>query len=213
MTLFGSISPFQTPFETRADAAKAVAEYTVDGERIREDLTASLSYMITHIPSMFAPVSVVSWSANVFGFRAPSGRIEASAPLFRVIHQSRTENPRWQTNYIRLAATIARDQIRMQQQTFAALQQVRQTLNETSDIITRSYEERSSAMDRVFDDYSRSVRGTELYSDPDAGLTVELPYGYKEVWTNGSDYILSDDANFNPNLESLQNWRRMEAKG
>ena len=210
MTLFGSISPFQTPFETRADAAKAVVEYMIDGEVVREDLTASLSYMTTHIPSMFASVSVVSWSANVFGFRAPSGRMDGAASLFRVIHQSRAENPQWHTNYIRLAATTSRDQIRMQQQAFAAMQRVRQTLNETSDIIARGYEERSRAMDRVFDDYSRSIRGTELYSDPYAGRTVELPNGYREVWTDGTDYILSDNANFNPNIESLQNWRRME---
>ena len=211
MTLFGSISPFQTPFEPRADAAKAVVEYTIDGEVVREDLTASLSYMTSYIPSMFASLSVVSWSANVFGFRAPSGRMDAAAPLFRVVHQSRAENPQWHTNYIRLAATTARDRIRMQQQAFAAMQRVRQTLNETSDIIARGYEERSRAMDRVFDDYSRSVRGTELYADPCAGRTVELPNGYREVWTDGTDYILSDNANFNPNTESLRSWRRMEA--
>ncbi len=68
-------------------------------------------------------------------------------------------------------------------------------------------------MDRVFDDYSRSIRGTELYADPNDNRSVELPYGYRDVWTNGTDYILSDDVNFDPNVELMENWRRMEVRG
>lgn len=62
----------------------------------------------------------------------------------------------------------------------------------------------------------------ETYSDPTPGLAdfetgnrqpaVQLPNGYNYLWTNGQGgYILTNNANFNPNVEfQSDGWRRME---
>jgi hypothetical protein len=40
---------------------------------------------------------------------------------------------------------------------------------------------------------------------------VELPAGYRNVWGNANgEYILSDNANYNPNVGGTQSWRQMQ---
>ena len=33
----------------------------------------------------------------------------------------------------------------------------------------------------------------ETYTDPSTNSRVELPYGYNDAWTNGTDYVMSGD--------------------
>lgn len=73
-------------------------------------------------------------------------------------------------------------------------------------MLYESWRKRSDAYDRIFDNYSRSLRGVDVYDDPVSSRQVELPNGYRHAWSNGSDYLLSDDAGFNPNAESPQRW-------
>jgi hypothetical protein len=90
------------------------------------------------------------------------------------------------------------------------MQRVRQSQLEVSDMIARSYEERSATYDRIFDNYSRAVRSVDAYADPISGRQVELPNGYKTAWTDGDTYVLSDNPNFDPNIGSTQSWERMK---
>ena len=52
----------------------------------------------------------------------------------------------------------------------------------------------------------------DSYVDPINNWEVELPTGHDNAWTNGSEYIFSDDAGFNPNIGSKQEWTRMGSK-
>ena len=72
-----------------------------------------------------------------------------------------------------------------------------------------SYRERSAAYDRIFDNYSQTVRGVETYVDPATNSKMELPNGYSDAWTNGTDYVMSNDPRFDPNVGSSQNWQRL----
>jgi len=73
-------------------------------------------------------------------------------------------------------------------------------------MLFESWPKRSEAYDRIFDSYSQSLRGVETCSDPVSSRQVELPTGYRHAWSNGSDYVLSDDPGFNPNTGSGQSW-------
>ena len=48
-----------------------------------------------------------------------------------------------------------------------------------------------------------------LYADPDTHFRTGLPIGYSDAWTNGTDYVMSNDARFDPNTQSTGNWRRL----
>ncbi len=61
-----------------------------------------------------------------------------------------------------------------------------------------------------FDNYIQGLRGVETYNDPVNNWKVEIPVGYENAWTNGSDYVFSDNIQFDPNQGSTQNWTRME---
>jgi len=41
---------------------------------------------------------------------------------------------------------------------------------------------------------------------------IELPTGYDNAWTNGSDYVFSESQGYNPNISSTGNWTQMTRK-
>ena len=107
---------------------------------------------------------------------------------------------------------VTRNQLRQQQAVFQQMQQIRRSQSEVSDMIHEGYQRRSAAMDRVFDKYSESIRGVDTYRDPVNDREVQLPNGMRNAWTNGSEYIFSDEAGYNPNIGSNQNWQQMERR-
>ena len=116
--------------------------------------------------------------------------------LFQISMYSRFDNPTFNVSYIRLCAVITRENLRQQQAIFARYQQIRQTLQETSDIIWQTYQNRSASQDRIFERYSEALRGVDTYIDPVNNWNVQLPTGYNNAWANGTDYVFSDSPFF-----------------
>jgi hypothetical protein len=51
----------------------------------------------------------------------------------------------------------------------------------------------------------------ETYNDPVRGEPVELPSTHKHAWVSrGGEYILTDNPNFNPNVERRGDWVEMQ---
>ena len=211
MNLFGRISPFQFPFELRSDAAHIQVEYTLSGIPTVEDFTVSISYMVAYIPGMYGgSIGATTWIPTVTSFKAPKKEMNEKVKIFRIIADSRKDNPKWSEDVVKLTATITRDQIRQQNAIFRSMQQISRTQSEISDMIMESYEKRNAAYDRIFDNYSQAIRGVDTYVDPVNDWKVELPTGYDNAWTDGNDYIFSDDAGFNPNIGSNKDWKQMQ---
>lgn len=212
LNVFHQISPPNSPIETKADSARVKVDYTYNGRQMTEEFICSVSYIIAYTQTMYGPVALIHWVPQVESFRAPNEEMATKIRIFQIMVYSRVDNPLWSVNYTRLAATITREQLRQQQAIFARLQQIRQTMNEVDDIIARTYQNRSQAQDRMFDKYTQAYRGVETYIDPNTNRGVELPSGYGNVWTNGSEYILSDAPGYNPNTGSGQIWQPMNRK-
>lgn len=211
MNIFGQISPFQFPFELRADSARVRFEYMQGGRKMVEDVTATVDYFISTTMSLYGgPIQSVSWNPAIISFRAPAEEFDQKAVAYKIVIATRQENPRYTVELTRLMATITREQLRQQQAIFNRMQQIHRTQEEISDMIYEGYQKRSAAYDRMFDNYSQALRGLETYSDPVNNYNVELPTGYNSAWTNGIDYVISDSASFDPNVGSTQNWHKME---
>jgi hypothetical protein len=210
MQQFHQISPFQTPFQVHADAGKIKARYTSGGKAMIEEVIVTIDALITTTPSHYGPITSVYWSPTIRAFRAPAGEMDQRVGDFKVLHDSLKENPAWSLANIRFAATLTREHIRQQQAIFNRMQQIARSQGEISDMIMQSYEKRNQAYDRVFDNYSQAVRGVDAYVDPLTHRNVELPAGFDNAWTDGSTYVISDEAGFNPNIGSNRNWSRME---
>jgi hypothetical protein len=62
--------------------------------------------------------------------------------------------------------------------------------------IKQAWDNQVAVQERTNANFDQYVRGVENYRDS-RGETVELPSGYKNAYTNGREYVLTDDANFN----------------
>ncbi|MEN6311332.1 MAG: hypothetical protein ABFD80_07325, partial [Acidobacteriota bacterium] len=145
LNLFAQISPYQNPYETRADAGRVKVEYTLNGRRMVEDFTATITYFITALGTMSGTYAQnVSWSPVVNSFRAPAEEMPARIRLFQISVLSRFNNPVWRVSYTRLCAIVTREQLRQQQAIFARYQQIHKTLEECNDIIWQTYQNRSA---------------------------------------------------------------------
>ncbi len=212
MSVFNQISPFTFQYELKADAGHLRAQYRSQGQTRVEELTATINYMSAYFPGMNGPVTAISWMPQVKHFSAPAQEMNARAPFFKVMLDTYQENPAWALAGTRLSATITRNQLRNQQAIFNQMQQIRRTQQEVSDMIVKGYQARSAAQDRIFDKYSEAVRGVDTYRDPVNDWQVQLPTGMRNAWTNGSEYLFSEESDFNPNIGGNQNWERMERR-
>ena len=206
MNVFARISPPQFQYEIRADSARAKYRYTVSGQETIEDVTLTIVYFIAQMPSMYGYVPAITWSVAPRSFHAPSTDMDKRLETFRIIAASVQDNPAWHEHNMTLAAVITREQLRQQQQIFRRLEDIRRSQSEMSDQLFDSWQRRSEAQDRVFERYSQSIRGVETYSDPVSSRQVELPHGYRHAWSNGMDYVLSDDPAFDPNKAGGPIW-------
>jgi hypothetical protein len=58
----------------------------------------------------------------------------------------------------------------------------------------------------------QNIRGVQTFRDPATGKTQELSNLYDHAWQNRSnDYIMSNDASFNPNEHISGNWSELQA--
>jgi hypothetical protein len=169
-----------------------------------------VTYYITNSPTLSGMVvPSVSWSPTVVSFRCPAEEMPAKIRTFQIALMSRYDNPVWQVSYTRLCALVTREQLRQQQAIFARYQQIHKTLEECNDIIWQTYQNKSAAQDRMFDSYSQALRGVDTYVDPVNNWNVELPTGYANAWTNGTDYVFSESPSFDPGTVLSGSWQRM----
>ncbi|MGA8754313.1 hypothetical protein [Candidatus Deferrimicrobium sp.] len=78
---------------------------------------------------------------------------------------------------------------------------------------SESYRKRSESQDRISQSFSEYVRGVETYRNPYEGRPVQLPSGYSDAWVNArGEYLLSNNAGFNPNVGDTTEWRRMDRR-
>ncbi|MBZ5547093.1 MAG: hypothetical protein LAO22_03885 [Acidobacteriia bacterium] len=208
--VFAQISPPQFPYELRSDAAHVKFEYTEGGRKFVEDFTAVVDYLIITTSSLYGPVQSVDWTPVVSSFRAPAEDFDRNITAYKIVVASRQDNPRWGVEHVRLLATVTREQLRQQEAIFQRMQQIHKTLTEIDDMIYEGYQRRSAAYDHMFDNYIQGLRGVDTYRDPVNNYRVEIPVGYENAWTNGTDYVFSDSPSFDPNVSSNQNWHKMK---
>ncbi len=210
LQVYNRISPLQSRPQLQAEAALIETSPGTDTGKHRQHLVV-INRVYNAMPSMYGPVQTVSWNALVTSFTAPASDRKDVAVPFGVMMNSARLSPRWGVDCTRLTATCARNMLRQQQAIFNQMQQIRNTQSEISDMIMDGWEKRNAVMDGVYNRFSDYMRSSERYHDPIQDMTVDFPNIYDNAWTNGLDYVVSEDPNFNPNLTpDTRNWTRME---
>lgn len=195
----------------QCEAALSKVTFLEDGENRIEIYYLTVDSISQAMPGVYGVVYLHQWTVHTLVLRTPAAEAEAFAQWAPVIMRSARANVECLVGVTRMTAELTRQALHSQQQIFRRMQQISRTLSEIDDMIVDSYHRRSAAMDRVFEDYSQAVRGVETYVAPGMDLSpVELPVGYDRVWTDGNDYLLTNDPRFDPNELDLQRWTSME---
>ncbi|MBI4845600.1 MAG: hypothetical protein HY810_03885 [Candidatus Omnitrophica bacterium] len=194
-----------------AEGAKIRVEYVKDGREIEEEIFAVVEAVSFSMQSMMGVVTNINWTVDyVFSFKAEKGRLDSHYKTFQTIVHSFTLNPQWFNKYNQVVEYLVQRQIQQINNIGQLSKIISQTHNEISDMIMDSYNYRQKVNDRIADNFSKSIRGVEGYYDPGQDKAVELPNGYRDAWSNKlGEYILSDDPNFNPNVNSATTWEKM----
>ncbi|MBK9063559.1 MAG: hypothetical protein IPL89_10245 [Acidobacteria bacterium] len=148
---------------------------------------------------------------------ARDGRLDALHPLLGFIVSSFRPDPAWERRrdevQAQLTAQFNRNLAAGYSQIAAAGALSRQISANNDRMIASMDAQRASrnaAMDRVNDNFSQYIRGTERMQDPYWG-TSEHSYTEKYHWTDGQGgYQHSNDAGFNPNAGGTGNWQLMQ---
>jgi hypothetical protein len=197
-----------------AEGGKVRIRYAWQGAQFDEEIYGMVEVFRAPIATMFGADEIIIWFVDaLFSFRAAAGRLDASADLFSVMIRSFQLNPQWYAAFKSVAQYLAQMQIQRIHHIGQIGQILAQTGREIREQNLRDWYGRQEVYDRLSTDWSRTIRGVDGFFDPHRQEVVELPSGYGHAWANNlGEYILTEDASFNPNVHSNLHWEPMEQK-
>jgi len=197
-----------------AEAGKMRIEYNENGKEMEEEFYAAVSQFIINLPgSYYSPGYYINyWYIDlIFSFKAEKGKLDAQTKLFQTMLYSFKVNPQWYAKVANVKEQLAQMAIQNIQAVGRMSQIIAQASSEMREDQQRSWEYRQEINDKIAQNFSDYMRGVDQYYDPFAEKRVELPTGYKNVYSNNlGEYILTDDPNYNPNVGSNLTWQKLD---
>ncbi len=186
-----------------AKAAWARYEYQIGSQVWEEVVSCTLTYVNT-------PISVI-WSVqSACSFRAPKGQLDRMMPIMNTTVGTCRLSLDWFAGYMYVSQLFQERMAQGIRNAKALSDTVTANGEAIREMFRESYRLHSESQDRISQRFSEHIRGVETYNDPHKGYPVQLPSGYHDAWVNGKgEYILSNDANFNPNVADTAGWTRM----
>jgi hypothetical protein len=198
----GDVNGFHT------EAARARLSYNDDkGQPVEEWVTAEI--VVRKIP-MGPRGAAYDWHAvNVMSFRTPKGQLDANDRLFKLIASTIRPEPDWQKWSNGVIASLyqkKQEEAEKQAQIIQDFQnKVAQTINEVTANQMRGSMQSANGT-------SQLIREVQTFRDPTTGSTFELSNKFDNAWRdpNSQYYVMSDEANFDPNGKIDGNWTQLQ---
>ena len=181
--------------------------YQENGKEWEEDF-----YCVIIVARPQMGIQNLRWLADRnLSVRAPKGELDSHGAIARTFVQSFKIEKSWYARFSKAQSQW----IAMQQQGIHNAGVLSNIISSTNDhfdqTMAQSWQTRQQAEDRAAREFSEYIRDTENYNDPVNGKHVELPGGYERAWGNpNGEYILSNDAGFDPNRDSNTNWTEIQ---
>ena len=157
---------------------------------------------------------IVGWGFEFQSFRAEKGKLDATMPLFHVINRSAQIDLKWYAGMLDVQAQMHRDGMNAIAEAGRLSKYIAARSNEVNQMITDGYWKAQQANDRIYDNISQSIRGTQRFTDPYSQRSMELPNDYRHAYMSPrGEIIMSNDPNFNPAIEFREDWRELKPKG
>lgn len=188
-------------------AATVRIAYTRDDVILHEDFTCVL--LVTTVAAM---PGIVLWGPDtLYSCRAEPAALDQAGSLLHIMATSVQPTAQWFNTYVQIIQMWQRNQMQAIADAGRISQIISQTSSEISDMVRQAYENRQSSQDRIHREFSETIRGVETYNDPYRGRPVELPSQYRHAWvSDNGEYVLSDEAGFNPNIGDTRTWKRLD---
>jgi hypothetical protein len=189
--------------QSSAKSGRVRYEYQVGGQPWEEDVYVTLVYWPTQMGAI--------WSvSSAYSFRAPKGQLAHFAPVMNTTINSLRLSPDWYGGYM-YVQKLFQDRMKQGIRNARILSDtITRNNEEIRQMFSDSYRQRCESQDRISQKFSEYIRGVETYRNPYEDRPIQLPSGYNDVWANRSgEYILSNQAGFDPNVGSNLEWRRM----
>lgn len=183
------------------DAGIAGLEYEYNGHLFEGNISCGIA--VTDMPNGCA-----AWIADkIISTRTPKGQLTESEKVFSIILNSFRFNLQWFNMYQNYVQALTQYVLQDIYNAGIISSIITNTFNHISDTVRRSYEYQQSVNSKVFRGISESVRGVNSYYDPNKGYNVEMPNGYRYVYSNAlGEYYVTDNPSDNPNLRSNLSW-------
>ena len=185
-------------------SARVRYEYQVDGQPWEEVVYCTLTFMNWQMGTI--------WSVHsAYSFRAPKGQLDRLMPVMSATIDSFRLSLDWYAGYMYVQKLFV-DRMNQGIRNAGAISElIARNSEEIRRMFSESYRRRSESQDRISRSFSEYIRGVDTYRNPFENRPVELPSGYRNAWVNAlGEYVLSDDPNFNPNIGTNTEWRRMD---
>jgi len=189
--------------QSSAKSGRVRYEYQVGGQPWEEDVYVTLVYWPTQMGAI--------WSvSSAYSFRAPKGQLAHLTPVMNTTINSLRLSPEWYGGYM-YVQKLFQDRMKQGIRNARILSDtITRNNEEIRQMFSDSYRQRCESQDRISQKFSEYIRGVETYRNPYEDRPIQLPSGYNDVWVNRSgEYILSNQAGFDPNVGSNLEWRRM----
>lgn len=182
--------------------------YVENGQTWEEDFYC---VVLVYRPNM-GPQNLFWLADRNLSVRALKGQLDTMQPMTNAFVNSFRVERKWFGHFV----NIQKHWITSRQQGIADAGELSRAISRSNDAFDRammqSWNARQRAEERASREFSEYIRGSQNYNDPINGTQVELPGGYDHAWTNAlGEYVLTDDAGFDPNRHSNIDWVTMES--
>ena len=189
----------------RTEAARARLEFDRDGHSFEEWVTVA-EWMRLY-PAGRGNVYDCH-AVMLMTFTAPKGQLDSNEKLFKLMAFNITHEPKWDAQ---LNAMIARLYQQQQIEEAKRSQIIAQFQKHVADTINEVTANAMNGSNQAAFGEDQLIRGVQTFRNPQTGATFELSNMHDHAWLNGSnEYLMSDDANFNPNGQVNGNWTSLQ---
>jgi hypothetical protein len=191
---------------TRTEAVRVRLAYQKEGKDLEDWVAVGI---VVNIYPAGNGSFYDSHATSLVAFSAPRGQLDGNDKLFQVIVGSIQPEPQW----VKYSGGVLSKLYQAQAQKVATMNQMwsqfymhaAQTINGVTANAMRGADASTFHADQ-------NIRGVQTFVDPATGKTQELSNLYDHAWQNGSnEYIMSNDANFNPNEHLSGDWSQLQA--
>jgi hypothetical protein len=159
------------------------------------------------VTALLAPGQSPLWAVyRLYGYISTSARQEDAIKVVTEAVQSWKFNPQWEAQQRGTAnAAVQQDNMRSQQIRSRALQAIAEDQRQTSEIITKGYEQRQKIYDEISRKRENAILGTLDVVDPQTGSRFKVSnYGdYHYLSNEGYIYSTNSANSPGPNLREL----------